>query len=83
MESMNPLIMDRVGSMDPLFLQVEVASINYDLMTLDDTLRDGFSFGKPCTSLIAHLPPKLMLISSFSLLLEILKHISDFQKYNI
>ena len=42
-------------------------------MTLDDTLRDGSSFGKRCTSLIAHLPVKFMLNSSFSLILVILQ----------
>ena len=68
--------------MEPLILQVEVASINYDLKTLDDTLRDGFSFGKPCTRLIAHLPSKLMFNSSFSLLLEILKHTSSVAGFN-
>ena len=30
-------------------------------MTFDDTLRDRSSFGKPCTSLIAHLPLKFIL----------------------
>ena len=35
--------------------ELEVASmITYDLMTFDDMLRDGSSFGKPCTSSIAH-----------------------------
>ena len=36
---------------------------NLDLMTFDDMLRDGSSFDKPCTSLIAHLPSKFMLNS--------------------
>ena len=62
------------GSMDPLFLQVEVAPLNYDLMTFDDTLHDSSSFGKQSTSLIAHFPLKIMLNSSFSLLLVIFKH---------
>ena len=47
--------------MDPYLLQVEVASINYDLMTLDDMLHDGSSFVMPVTSLIARLPSKFML----------------------
>ena len=55
-------------------------TINYDLMTFDDTLCDGSSFGKPCTCLIAHLPLKLMLNSSFSLSLVIFKHIGWFWK---
>ena len=42
---------------------LEVASINYDLMTFDDTLRDGSSFDNPCTSLMAHLLSKFMLNS--------------------
>ena len=41
--------------------------ITYDLMTFDDMLRDGSSFGKPCTSSIAHLPSKFMLkVSTFT-----------------
>ena len=76
--SMDPLIMDRVHG-PPIFTSWG-CTINYDLMTFDDTLRDGSSFGKPCTSLIAHLPLKFMLNSSFSLLLVIFKHTGWFSK---
>ena len=82
-----PPFMDRVhgppyhgpGLWTPYFTSCG-CTINYDLMTFDDTLRDGSSFGKPCTSLIAHLPWKLMFNSSFSLLLVILKHTGWFWK---
>ena len=47
-----------------------------------DALRDGSSLGKPCKSLIAHLPLHFMLNSSFSLLLVILSTQADFQKYS-
>ena len=49
-------------------------------MTLDDTLHNGFSFSKPCTSFIAQLPSKFILNSSFSLLLIIFKHTGGFSK---
>ena len=76
--SMDPLIMDRVHG-PPIFTSWG-CTINYDLMTFDDTLRDGSSFGKPCTSLLAHLPWKFMFNSSFSLSLVILKHTGWFWK---
>ena len=44
---------------------LEIASINHDLMTFDDTLRDGSSFDKPFTSLLVHLPSKFMLNSEY------------------
>ena len=61
--TMDPLVMDWVHR--PLIFTSWGCTINYDLMTFDDTLHDGSSFGKPCTSLIAHLPLKFMLNSSF------------------
>ena len=69
--SMDPVIMDRVHG-PPIFTSWG--------MTFHDTLRDGYSFGKPCTSLIAHLPWKFMFYSSFSLSLVILKHAGWFWK---
>ena len=53
------------GSMNPPFMDPLFFQVNCDLMTFDDTLRDGSSFGKPCISLTAHLPLKFMLNSSF------------------
>ena len=76
--SMDPLIMDRVHG-PPIFTSWG-CTINYDLMTFDEMLRDGSSFSKPCTSLIAHLPWKFMFNSSFSLSLVILKHTGWFWK---
>ena len=73
-----PLIMDRVHG-PPIFTSWG-CTINYNLMTFDDTLRDGSSFGKPCISLIAHLPLKFMLNSSFSFSLVIVKHTVWFWK---
>ena len=73
-----PPFMDRVHG-PPIFTSWG-CTINYDLMTFDDTLRDGSSFGKPCISLTAHLPLKFMLNSSFSLSLVILTHTVRFWK---
>ena len=49
---MDSLIMDRVHGPHPPLLQVEVASINNDLMTFDDALGYGSTFVKSCASLI-------------------------------
>ena len=50
--SMDPLIMDRVHG--PSIFTSWGCTICYDLMTFYDMLCDYSSFGKPCTSLIAH-----------------------------
>ena len=50
--------MDRVHG-PPIFTSWGY-TINYNLMTFDDMLCDGSSFGKPWTTLIAHLPWKFM-----------------------
>ena len=56
---------------------LEVASINYDLMTFDDALRDGSSFDKPCTSAFSiHAKQR-------ALLLVILKHTGWFSKVKL
>ena len=77
-QNMDPWSMDRVHG-PPIFTSWG-CTINYDLMTFDDRLRDGSSFGKPCTNLIAHLPWKFMFNSSFSLSLVILKRTGWFWK---
>ena len=55
-------------------------TIYYNLMTFYDTMRNYSSFGKPYTSLTAHLPLQFMLNSSFSLSLVIFKHTGWFWK---